>query len=270
MAPIPVPAPPLTPPRYSLLNTATTLGADAWPSGWEDQITWEPECPDPDALPVRDGCEGAGVGGAVNTSAGYPVVSAVRLSATDTCSLMGSNRRDWQGRARRLLAATESAQLARHLWTGAATDSVSGDETPFLDDGDADEINAGGDLLDQVALLEAEAAGTVAGRPWLHMPIRTFTTFLAAANGAVQIQGGVATTAYGSVIVTDAGYPTDSDRIYATGPVYVRLGDVDVYGDDASGVQRDVNSRTVTAHRYAAYQIEACRRLYTTWDPPGD
>lgn len=278
MTTIPVPAPPLSPPRYSLLNTVTTLSGEAWPPGWEDQITWEPECIDPEAAAVRDDCDGAGgQEGAVNVPEDRPVISAVRLSATDTCSTMGANARDWQGRARRLLAATESAQLARQIWSGDATGAD--DPSPALVDAGRIEWIPGSDraaLVENVALLEAEASVRVAGRPWLHMAPRTFHRYLSAAGAAVQVQGGIATTVYGSVLVTDAGYSgnpglgTDDEDglIVATGPMYVRLGDVEVLGDDASGFDRTVNTRRVTAQRYATWLFEGCEWAAVLTSPP--
>lgn len=111
-----VAAPLARPPLYGLI-AATGAVEDAdlrWIGGWQ----YLPEsCGVSGRLPVE--CQG-------NTEAmssggrGPGVVSGepVLIYATDECSSFGFAARDWLGRARRLLAATESFELAAELWGG--------------------------------------------------------------------------------------------------------------------------------------------------------
>lgn len=268
----PVAAAPATPPRYSLLAAAQVVdNADRWQGGF----SWTPEaCGTGGVLP--------GDCGPLDAAREAPDTPGVQWSspfyvwAADECSTFGWQARDWQGRARRQLEATQSAQIASELWTGTLASDGDPDLAPsFAAEGVAIGTTTG-TIAERMALLEAWALECGLGRRiMLHMAPHAFTLYLQqAGDPAVQITGNVAVTALGSIIVSDAGYPGTAPNgevdsgdhwAYATPPVQVRLDQVEVLPSslaDAQGlaqsINRPTNTATVWAQRLVAYQFDPC------------
>lgn len=278
MAYEPVAAPPATPPRYSLLAAAQVLdNGDRWEGG----IAWTPEsCGASGVLPGT--CE-------IQTDREAPASPSRQVSnpfyvwAADECSTFGHAARDWQGRARRQLEATQSFQIAHELWTGDITGAEQevDVQSPFLADENTvvGTVPATGDPVLDIPLVEAWAMKCSQGRRvMLHMSLAVFTAYVnAVGQPGVTITGSVAITALGNVLVTDAGYPgtgpqgeadTGDEWVYASPLVQIRLGPVEMLPetlDDARGlaasIRRPVNTATVWAQRLAAYQLDNCCRF---------
>ena len=115
----PVQAPPARPPRYGLLAAAPTVADDdlrPLAGGW----SYQPE-----------GCGNSGISEiacAGNVDVMSPAAQPstidgdpVWIWAGDECSTFGFGSRDWEGRARRQLAATESFRLGSRVvgWCGS-------------------------------------------------------------------------------------------------------------------------------------------------------
>lgn len=280
-----VPSPPAMPPRYGLIAAAAIPDDDA---RWEFGATWEPEA-----------CGGAGSGpwdcapldprNDDRTTPGTVVSWPILLWGTDTCSTLGGRGRDWQGRARRLLEATQSAQLARELWAGEITQATQAgtDESPYLADADVVVLNAGTGLgvNDALALLEQAAGECSSGRrQMLHMAPQVLATALGDGSSYIARDGALLTTALGSIVVADAGYPgtnPDADAgdgnhwIFSSSLVQVRLGAVEVKPsslDDARELaavtDRPVNTLVAWAERTALYQLDPCCRFAVQTDVP--
>jgi hypothetical protein len=233
-----VEAPPITPPRYSLVTAVETVD--------EPGVRWEGGYSFLSAL--------GGGGGAgeldecfqwfANPNAeqqwmayGYPVV----VWAEAPChSTLGSRSRDWQGMARRALLARQSAYLASWLAQQHLNQAVT---------------NSGGQVGDSnppdvVAQLEDWLAAQLYGPVGtLHMSPGTLAAVVGA--GLARLDGARWVTPIGTVIAADAGYANDlevggenAQAIVATGPVRVRLGPIEV-PDPTSREAIDPSTNTV-------------------------
>lgn len=260
-----VPAPPATPPRYSLLVAAPTVvdAASRWEIGG---ITWAPEA-----------CAGGGVAevecigntAALNVAANPSNAEAdpFLVWAGDKCSTIGFQARDYEGRARRLLEATQSARIAQEFWTGDLSASASLDNTP-LADAAADTLTTSAvSVLNGMALLEAGLADCGDGRRgMIHVTPQVF--MLAYAERIIEAQGQIYTTPLGTIVVADAGYdgtgpngePASTTQwAYATSMVQVRLSDVVITPDTfQAAVIRETNSIEYRAGRMALVQWDQC------------
>lgn len=278
--PLPVPARPAAPPRYSLL--AAAQGVDD-PNRWQAGIAWEPEgCGTGDSAGIN--CSPFDADRAGSRSDG-PVTSWPFLVwASDECSTFST--RDWQGRARRALEASQSHQIAAEMWTGAITKAQADTpSSPFL--ADSSTITGSAQITDlrDVALLEAWGAACSQGqRLMIHMSPYLFLRYVEAAGDAVQPAGNLIVTALGNLVVTDSGYPgtgpdgEDPDSVewaYVSTLVQVRLDTVEMLPrsltdarDLASAVNRADNTITVWAQRLAAYQLDPCCRFAVQTNVP--
>lgn len=281
--PFPVPARPAAPPRYSLLAAATVLDD---PARWQTGIAWEPEACGSGGAAAID-CNPFSTDRVPLRSDG-PVTSwPFLLWASDECSTFGGPNRDWQGRARRALEATQSHQIAAEFWTGAITKGA-GDSpaSPYL--ADASTVPGGSQITDvrDVALLEAWAAECSEGqRLMLHMSVNLFNRYVAALGDPAVVQAGnLIVTALGNIVVTDSGYPgTGPDSAapdsvewaYVSTLAQVRLDAVEILPrtltdamDLASALDRASNTIVVWAQRLAAYQLDPCCRFAVQTNVP--
>lgn len=282
-----VPAPPALPPRFGLIAAATL--PDDGGARWEFGATWEAEAcglegagPGPyDCLPLDPRNDAPTTGGRVTS---WPLL----LWGLDACSTLGFVARDWQGRARRHLAATESAQLAREMWAGAVTQAQNpGEESPYLADAGAVILEGGAatEVNEAIAAIDDAAAAASAGRRiMLHMTTKTLGVAMGSGSTYIGRDGALLTTAIGSIVVPDAGYPgtgPDADAgegnhwIFASAVVQVRLGAVETLPDtldDARGlaaaVHRPTNDAVVWAQRTGLYQLDPCARFAVQTDVP--
>jgi hypothetical protein len=246
-------APPVAPPRVSLLSTVTVV--DEPSTRWEGGYEFVSE------LSGRAGAEGMedcltwftnGQGDTWTVSAD-PVVIWAEAPCHTT---LGTRSRDWQGMARRLLQARQSAELARWFATSRLSPAaMAGDATP---------------TQDSPALVLAELEdwlGRVLGGPLgtLHMSPGTLAAVVGA--GLARLDGARWLTPIGTPIVADAGYAIDGSlsvggtapgAVVATGPIRVRLGAIEVADPTTiEAINPATNTLTVVAWRPAAVEWDS-------------
>jgi hypothetical protein len=266
----PVQAPQARPPRYGLLAAAPTVDDGdlrALAGGWEYQ-------PEACGLSGRDSIACAGNVAAMDPSGQRPGIiegDPIWLWAGDECSTFGFAARDWQGRARRQLAATESYELAAELWDGTVA-TADGLANPFLASAGANSdtvTNGAADPVDALACIEQGLAELLRGQQGMVHVTPQLLTHLRAAD-AVAREGTVWTTTMGHIVVADAGYSGAgpggaaagaSQWAYGTSMIQVRLGPIEVIPgslDDArnlaAAMDRSVNDIVVLAGRLAGLQ----------------
>ncbi len=293
MAPrrVPITAPPVVQPRYSLLVAANANGATSGTERWDSGVTWTPEA-----------CGAGGISPAwcgVSPERNPPAQPGVAIAdpfyvfSADQCSASGFAARDWEGRARRALEATQSFQVARELWTGEHTlnelaQSRTDKASPFLAD-TSRVVDTNMPAHRAIGAIEQLAMECSQGRRlMIHVPIAVLEE--ATENGYVlRDTGGILTTAMGNIVVADAGYPgtgptgPDGDRtpddstmwIYATSIVQVRLSEVETLPKSlaeahgvAEAMDRPRNHIVVWAQRLALYQLDPCCRIALSTDLP--
>lgn len=290
----PITPPPATQARYSLLVAAGANGQASDADRWGRGVTWTPE-----------GCGAGGIFPAncqVNPSdprvapdrTGRVVADPFYVWTADECDSGGFEARDWQGRARRQLEATQSYQVARELWAGAATlaelaDGNTDQASPFLADASL-VISTQMAAARAIGVAEAEAMRCSQGRRlMLHVPIAVLEAAMNDGGYIMRDTGGVLTTAMGNIVVADAGYPgtgpvgpghdhtpdNTTQWIYATPLVQVRLGAIELLPATlndarswAEALDRGTNDVTVWAQRLALYQLDPCCRLAVATDVP--
>lgn len=189
------------------------------------------------------------------------------VEAVETCSTFGFVARDLEDRARDALEAITQKAVEKELWTGAVAtansytnnrflaDSTSTDVTPTP--GTAVKVRYGLALLEQ-ALAEC-GAGT---RGVIHMTRDVASTLPLHRNGD-RLE-----TQLGNYVVAGTGYtgsgptgvvPATGTWMYATGPVAVTLGDIQILGaTKAEQVTRETNTWQVRAIRPAAAVWDGC------------
>lgn len=247
---------PAIPPAYSLLVAADQLddGVD-----WYGGIAWRPEqihgggtagleCVDPEAelgtTPVVP-----------PTQSAAPFV----VWAEDHCTTLTGSKAflEYEARARRQLAAVQSYYIANEFQLGTLRDSLGLPNVALVD---ATELTSPGDPLGCLAALEEEIAILFNGRRCMIHMSPQILTLLHASNTLIRA-GQKWLTPQGNVVVSDAGYSPESGNIfmYATGMVYVRLGDVDVpatWGDGLGFLDYTTNDVRIYAQREALVQVD--------------
>ena len=271
MALEPVAAPPATPPRLSLLTSAQVLDNG---ERWQGGVKWEPEQ-----------CGVGGTHGAEDDTERTPGANPATtyshpfyVWASDEASSFGYQARDWQGRARRQLEATQSFGIAREMWAGAITTAEDAQPSPFLADGDTLVGSGGATVFDTVAAVETWAGRASMGRrQMVHLSPLAFATYVRDAEGYVMWSGNVAVTMRGTILVTDDGYPgtppagqadDGSEWVISSPLVTVRLDTVEIIPTTLQGARDLVaaleprsNTITVWAQRLALYQLDRCNRF---------
>lgn len=252
-----VEAPPATPPVYSLLD-AVKIPSDS--VRWEQGIVWSPEQIGGGgvvALNCHGGTDelGTGVNPVRNTADPFVVW------AEDHCSTIGFDDRDFEGRARRQLAAVQSAKIAHELQMGVLRDSDANNDNVALIDGI--EVGPGGaEVEDGIAALEAAVAARYAGaRAMIHVTPQTLT--IMGRLNMIYKAGQQWLTYPGNVVVADAGYTAEAGEnppdagvfAYATTMIEVRLSAVTV-GNFRESMNRATNSVQLYAQRLALVQFD--------------
>jgi hypothetical protein len=263
----PVQATPARPPRYSLLAAAPTVSdPDLRPlaGGW----SYQPEA-----------CGNSGISEiacAGNVDVMSPAVQPstidgdpVWIWAGDECSTFGFDSRDWEGRARRQLAATESFRLAAELWDGAVANAASLSNRWLAGSGSwSDTVTSGPSAVTTaLANIEAGLASVLFGQQgMIHVTPQVLTHLVD--RGSVIKEGAVWVSPMGHIVVADAGYSGDgpdadaadatSQWMYGTALLSVVLGPVEIIPgslEDARGLaqamDRSVNDIAVFAARPA-------------------
>lgn len=250
----PILSPPARPPVQGLIATLPVATDPTLRSGW----AFQPE-----------GCAGGGLvsidcTGSVasrSTSFGPDQVDGdpVMVYAFDKCSSFGFAARDWQGRARRSLAATRSFQLAKELWSGAVASADSLDNRYLAGSGLwSDTVTSGPtDVVTALADVESALGTCGAGRQGLIHVTTQAIVKMAAAN-VITRSGSTWVSTNGHLVIADAGYDgsgpggvaaSSSQWIYGTSMMRIREGPVEVRPesmDDARSLAEALNHSTNT------------------------
>jgi hypothetical protein len=260
---------PASPPRYGLLIAAPTIEGST--DRWQWGIEWDAEaCDGGGALNLN--CQG-------NTSAmtltpggdTHGLADPFVVWAGDSCSTIGFAARDYEGRARRLMAAQQSAHVAHEFWTGDIA-IANGLDNIGLADVQADTLtSAGVGIVDAIALLEDGLADAREYGGMIHLTNGMLVRAVAAQ--AVRLNGQVWQTPLGTTVVADAGYPGTGPNgepvgatqwIYATSGVQVYLSPIDIipgsFDDAVARAQMIdlVNMVEIRVERLAMIQTDWC------------
>lgn len=202
-------------------------------------------------------------------------VAPFLTTGTDQCSTL-DNGRDRAGRAKRNLLATESWQIEREFFDGAATKSVDASgpwPNPFLTDGvTATNVTGGGAALAAtraLATMERALMDCLHGqRSVIHATPDLVTLWNA--GGALHLEGNTILTVCDSIVVPGSGYsgnaPDGTDHAageswcYGTGLVYLRQGNIfdPAEMEPASRVDRGTNLTTWRVERENAIYYAPC------------
>ena len=276
-----VSAPPATPPLHSLLSTATVVeepddvrweaGFSFLPENCVEAQPWDP-CVGPPGDPSRVKSDAEAMLEIV-TYQPYVVETQV------TCSTFGFQEFDYVGRARRQLDAALSKAMELEFWEGALAATM------------ADAGNGNDPLISCTTTLNPE---TVPGVPdavspsvGLAMLVQALANCGPGSRGMIHAtpflverwchgdylreqSGKLQTCTRGNLVISGSGYtgspPTglpplgpDQAWAFATGPVFLRLGDVEVYPDTiAEALDRDTNDITYRAERTVSAVHDLC------------
>lgn len=245
-----VQAPAASTPPYGLVVAAPTIndGAD-----WQYGITLVPEQ-----------CAAGGRGAVtclsdlpdMSTGARGPAAVTAKpfiVWAADECSALASTTRDFEGRARRALAAAESYEIAAELWTGSLS------STKPLADASAVAASATA-VTPLVGLSDLEWALGRCGkgrRGMIHVTPQVFTILVG--QNVLRFAGGVWLSPMGNIVVADPGYPgtspagahpTTTQWAYASSMVYIRRGQTESLTDNLS----ELVDISVNDYRYVAWE----------------
>ena len=244
---------PVRPPYYSLL-----VAADVIEDGqrWQQGVEWNPE-----QVYAVDGSLADCFGSVSLTdfpnllnNGAEPFV----VQASDQCSTFGWQARDYEGRARRQLAAVRSAYIAKNFQVNTVGSSVNAPlESASVIVGPA------ADPIAALAEMEGAMADTYGGRRgMIHVTPQVFT--ILKAGYAIEFVGNKWQTGLGTIVVTDAGYAPISGVtwMYGTLMVQVRLGEVLLVPGSleqarAQATDRATNLTTIYATQLALIQYDS-------------
>lgn len=253
-------APPAQPPLYSLLQAAETIEDGA---RWQLGVIWSPE--------QQDGGHAVAAHCAGNNPEGKPpqtnpmrnTADPITVYAEDHCTTIGFEARDFEGRARRQLIATQSALIAHEFQMGVIRDA-EGLNNVALRDGI--EIGPGSQPIeDAIAMLEGALAVRFAGaRSMIHVTPGTLTEM--GRKNLIYQAGNKWLTFPGNIVVADAGYtaettPEGAVFAYGTSMVQIRLSPVDLVPGSfpeamAQATNRHTNFVELYAERLALVQLD--------------
>lgn len=274
-------APPARPPRYGLIASAEVV--EDLTSRWEGGFTFAPEgC----GNSGRASTPCAGTTDSLDSAAGNPPVvegEPFVVWAKDECSTFGFNARDYAGRARRQLEATQSFQVAQELWEGTLASADGLPNRALVDSGSDTVTTAPTGLQTALACLEQGLAQCGQGRRgMIHLTPQLLTHLVGAQIGFRE--GNQVVTALGTLLVADAGYSgsgpggvpaTTAQWMYATSLIQIRLSAIDLIPgnfteamDRARAVDRRTNRVRLYAERLAAYAWDECCHLAAEVDIP--
>lgn len=239
---LPVGGPPAVPPRVGLLVSAVDpQRLEGWNERWVSGFKFEPE--DGDAVEIQDPCgrtavvPAAALADPVGTSddTGWEPYEVI---ASYTCSSHAFNSHDWEAVVRRRLAAGLEQAVSGELWTGDLA-TASGWNNLFLASTRSDDVTEGVGVptTEALACLQQCLSESNGGqRGFIHATRQTITHWTSL--NLLRREGQVIFDLFDNIVVPGAGYDgstpdgaaaSDGDVwAYATGPVYVALGDVDV------------------------------------------
>lgn len=264
-----VTAVPATPPRYGLLIAAETITDNT--SRWEvGGITWDPEqCAGGGVAAVE--CIGNTSSLVIPSNPGLAEADPFLVWAGDKCSTIGFEAREYEGRARRLLDASQSFWVANEFWTGDLSTAEGLDNVPLADVASDTVTTTEVSVLNALGLLEGALADCGQGaRGMIHVTSQVLLH--AVAERAVELVGQQYMTPLGTIVVGDAGYPGTGPNgeaalttqwAYATSMVQVRLAPVMIVPGTfdqalAQMVERSQNTIEIRVQRLALVQWDQC------------
>ena len=275
-----VAAPPASPPRYGLLVAANVIDDG---ERWQGGVEWAPEACTGGALSSFS-C--AGDGALVNApNVATAEADPVFVQGWDRCSTLGWAARDFEGRARRMLEATQSYFLAGELWSGSVRDADTLDN-PALVDATCylSDDGAPASIVTAFRWLEEALGVKQLGRRGM---IHCTQGALDAAHSAFLLEqaGQLWLTANGTIVVADAGYSGNcpsgkmtgltTQWAYATSMVQVRLGPIEIIPGSlaeararAQATNRATNLIELYAERPALIQMDPCTLCAVEIDLP--
>lgn len=256
-----IPAVPVRPPFYGLVTAA-----DAIEDGvtWEQGVKWNPEQIYEGGVTAPD-CFGSVASFPDSVNPANNEAEPFAVSAVDACSTFGWQARDYEGRARRQLAAVQSAFIAHEFQTnslGLANVALEDAQIHVLPDPQVP--------VEALALMEGALAAQFGGRrAMVHVTPQTFTLLKAAF--VIDFVGNKWQTGLGTVVVADAGYTAINghEYMYGTLMVQLRLGEVLLVPGSleqarAQATDRATNLTMIVATRLALVQYDS------TLTDPGD
>lgn len=270
------PALALAPATGGLLSAASVTNHREASSQWMGgAFSWDTyACPT--ELIVTDHCVGS-QSGPIAESQGDPGEGwPLGIISRQQCASLGYSVDERNDMVRAQIEVATGKALERELQTGEAALSGGHDLVHFLADGDAVTVTSSASpvLLAVAALEQALADCGVGAQGVIHMP-RAAATLLG--NKIQQGDSDKLFTTLGTPIVAGTGYlankapaagtpdvpPTKVDPsplpssgwIYATGPVAVHLGPIQILDEQ---LDRENNVITVTAARPAAVYFDSC------------
>lgn len=262
MAPIArVAAPPVRPPRFSLVASAGAGSGERWETGfkWDGVL-----CASGGG--VLDVCDPANISFdltdwscADREFTPYVVFEPVAMSNFRTAE-------EAKAEAEKQLARYESIRIEEEFWAGTWAIASSTDNA-YLDDGNAEVIGGGTlPLFQGLAVVQNELAQRGL-QGFIHMPLYALSVIQLNAPGALVIEGNKILDVFGNVIVPGAGYPfsdasTETATFYATGETEVRLGP----GDAIEAIDQTNNTKYAVAYRVAAATFDPCVQLEVVVD----
>lgn len=263
-------------PVYGLLVAADVTENDTIaPAGieqtraerWQQGITWAPEQIGAAGAAQADCLGGTpdGLDPADNEAA--ETAEPFVVWAADRCSTFGWEARDYEARARRQLAATQSYSVAREFQLGTIRDA-QGLENVALVDGTV--LESGGSLAidDAFAVLEGAMGDRFKGRRcMIHLSPQLMT--YAKEFRLIEQAGQKWVTALGTIVVADAGYTSEPTGdggalqlwAYGTSLVTVRLSSIMLVPGSleearAQATDRATNTTTIVTERLALVQVD--------------
>jgi len=271
---------PAAPPRVSLLTSARVVDDNS--REWQNGFAVAPELCLPQDGPFWWECPDGGVDARSSTllsptgekgiADNEPIVEYRPWMAQvgDRCSTFGWQARDFQGRARRALLASQSRIVETELLTGAIAQEA-GFPNLYLQGPQTVDLSPGGSspLVYALAALQQAIAEGQNGRGMIHATIPTVTLWLAAS--AIRRDGNLLVDALDNIVVPGAGYdgggpggtapdPTgETAWAYATGIVEVRQADVTILpGSLDEALDRASNTIAWRAERTVAAWWDGC------------
>lgn len=264
---------PASPPLISLLSSAEVITEPD--SRWESGVSYEPEMCGNDRTGTMGVCNLTSQSKTVALGGGAVDVESFIVWAGDSCSSFGFASRDWQGRARRKLAACESRLVERELWRGELSRGHAPDwPNKYLAHSDSDIVTTSQTTpLNALACLEQALAECNCGsQGMIHATPQLVTHW--ASQQLVRREGNKIFTTLGTVVVPGSGYdgsgpaasaggdpvaPAGSIWAYATGMVHIRLGPVVPMPNNLNeALNRATNTITYYAERIVEVSWDCC------------
>lgn len=260
--------------RAAAPSAANLLATVAQPTGedihWQEGFAWRSElCPQ---FQVVNPCAENDTYTGTDSLDGLVYYEPQGYRVRDYCTTL-SVAFDLERVVRRAQAVASFA-VAHELWTGAATQANpydtptggTGVSNAYLASPAAEVITSTSDPMEALGLLEERARQAMGGQQaTLHIPARIATQL----GAQIRRVGNMLMTQTDAIIVADPGYPgtgpggtdpTDpATWCYATGPVQVRLGEINTITSPISAtINRQTNRREVWAERMFAASFDPC------------